>query len=472
MRHDAGTLQTTHNLPLRANFEPGWMSRRRGVGLTASTTLTRRPLHVNMDKKLAGRRAATVVRLFKPIIRGLPMSALVALGGCFSQPVVKPLPPLAPIGQARPAQAEATSSPIETNEAAQGSVSGFEEQNLVAPATPSTGTPAQVNPTGQATAQTSSESPPSAAAVAGAPSGTGQITAAGSAPSAAAPSATVAVATTRRQDAALISDISDFNNVTDLSNRSLNSLIDDSMPAARAASIRVVEQARQQIQAKDSVSALQLLSQAISIDPTNPYAYFYLGRVYLAKRNAAQALTFFRRAEQGFSSDPQWLAETQAFEGCAYELDGNTEKAQEAYRNALAAASGNYLAQVGYARIAAADLRTIPGAPTGSAGGPAQATSEGSSSANSAPAPNENATPDEPAAPEQSATPDEGATEAEGNQAQRGGTLVPDDPAAAPEEPGAQTQGAKQTPDDGGGADDQTAPDELPKETPPAPTEN
>ena len=233
-----------------------------------------------------------------------------------------------------------------------------------------------------------------------------------------------------RDNSALASEISDFTTVTDVSNHSLNPLINDSLPAARAASMRTVEQAREQIQAKDSTSALALLSQAISIDPSNPYAYFYLGRAYLAKRNAAQALTFLRRAEIGFGDNPQWLAETRAFEGCAYELTGDDQKAQEAYHNALDAASDNYLAQVGYARVARYDAQTAPGAPAGpvGAGGP---TPETGSSA-TAPEPPAN----EPEATGQGQTSGDPAARAGGAATQAGDANVADDPAAPPEEPG------------------------------------
>ncbi len=43
---------------------------------------------------------------------------------------------------------------------------------------------------------------------------------------------------------------------------------------------------------------------ALSIDPSNPYVYFYLGSAYLIKKNYNQALTFFQRAEIGFNAIP------------------------------------------------------------------------------------------------------------------------------------------------------------------------
>lgn len=154
-----------------------------------------------------------------------------------------------------------------------------------------------------------------------------------------------------------------------VSDQSLTALINQASPA-RAASLRIVEQAREQVLARRADGAIRLLSRAVSIDPTNPYAYFYLGRAYFAKTNYAQALTFFQRAELGFGSDPAWLGETLGFEGATYELLGRPPDAESAYKHALEASPGNLMARAGYTRL------TTPAAPPEPASG---ATPEGES---------------------------------------------------------------------------------------------
>ncbi len=123
---------------------------------------------------------------------------------------------------------------------------------------------------------------------------------------------------------------------------------------ARSASIRTVERARDQIVSGNADEAIRSLSRALSIDPTNPYVYFYLGRAYFMKKNYAQALTFLQRAEIGFSSDPAWMSETRGFEGAAYEESGRLAEAQVAYKHALESAPNNRIALTGYGRLAAA----------------------------------------------------------------------------------------------------------------------
>jgi tetratricopeptide (TPR) repeat protein len=120
---------------------------------------------------------------------------------------------------------------------------------------------------------------------------------------------------------------------------------------ARVAALRVTEQARVELAAGKIDDALRDLGRAVSIDPGNPFEYFYLGRAYIARGNYAQALTFFQRAEIGFGTRPDWLGETVGFEGaCDEELARNTAGAL-AYRRALGSAPNNLRARVGYSRL-------------------------------------------------------------------------------------------------------------------------
>jgi len=121
---------------------------------------------------------------------------------------------------------------------------------------------------------------------------------------------------------------------------------------ARAAALRLTEQARQELLKGDANAALQDLGRAVSIDPGNPFEYYYLGRVYLTRHNFAQAATFFQRAELGFAGRPDWLGETLSFEGSCDEQLGRTSDAAKAYKRAVALAPANFRAQAGWGRVA------------------------------------------------------------------------------------------------------------------------
>jgi hypothetical protein len=151
-----------------------------------------------------------------------------------------------------------------------------------------------------------------------------------------------------------------------VSDAPLDAVIAAEASPARAASLRATDQARQQLIANHPDEAIRTLGSAIGIDPANPYAYFYLGRAYVAKKDDEQALSFFKRAEIGFgSNNAVWLSETLAFEGLTYEESAKINAAAAAYQQAIAADPGNLMARVGYTRVSPDVTPVAPAAPEG-----------------------------------------------------------------------------------------------------------
>ncbi len=139
-----------------------------------------------------------------------------------------------------------------------------------------------------------------------------------------------------------------------VSSSSLDPLIRQTTDPSLSASLRVTEQAREELSENHPDQAVRSLGRALSIDAGNPYSYFYLGRAYLIKKDYKQALTFFSRAELGLSSNPPWLGETVGFEGACYEEMGRDQDAALAYQRALQLSPGNLMARAGYGRLASA----------------------------------------------------------------------------------------------------------------------
>ncbi|HUY27737.1 MAG TPA: tetratricopeptide repeat protein [Candidatus Binataceae bacterium] len=188
-----------------------------------------------------------------------------------------------------------------------------------------------------------------------------------------------------------------------ISDAPLDSVIAAQASPARAASLRVTEQARRQLERDHPDEAIRTLSRAVGIDPGNPYAYFFLGRAYIAKKDDEQAMSFLKRAEIGFGSgNPTWLGETLAYEGLTYEESGHMDAAAAAYQQAIAADPGNLMARVGYTRVAP---EVTPQAPAAPPGAPADSAIAPPPPADAAPAPPPAASPPAPPPPRESAPP-------------------------------------------------------------------
>ncbi len=93
-----------------------------------------------------------------------------------------------------------------------------------------------------------------------------------------------------------------------ISEQSLEPEIKKAVAPALAASLRFTEDARERLRDGQIDEALRDLARAVSLDASNAFAYFYLGRAYLARKNYPQALTFFRHAVIGFNGRPDWAA--------------------------------------------------------------------------------------------------------------------------------------------------------------------
>lgn len=171
-------------------------------------------------------------------------------------------------------------------------------------------------------------------------------------PSAAAPMADSSPASAPADVAPAI-DVGSIATTPQISDSSLAPLIDTAPTPARAASLRITEDQRVELEHGHTDGAIRELAHAISIDPSNSYAYFYLGRAYAARGQYAQAQTFFKRTEIGLASNSAWLGEIYAFEGLCLEQSGKSAEAAALYQKALAASPGNLTARVGVTRVSA-----------------------------------------------------------------------------------------------------------------------
>ncbi len=138
----------------------------------------------------------------------------------------------------------------------------------------------------------------------------------------------------------------------ELGDQPLNAEVNKAISPTLAASLRLTESARKRLGNGQTDAAVRELGRAVSLDPSDAFAYYYLGRAYLARKNYTQALTFFRRAVIGFNGRADWSAEALSYEGLCDEELGKPLDAAEAYKRALSSSPNNFRARVGYGRLA------------------------------------------------------------------------------------------------------------------------
>jgi hypothetical protein len=136
-----------------------------------------------------------------------------------------------------------------------------------------------------------------------------------------------------------------------LSDQPLTDEINAQPLPTRKTSMRIADRARRQLHQQQPDEAIRTLGRALSIDPGDPYVYFYLGRAYLMKHNYQQALIFWQRAAISFSNNPRWLSEVLGFEGGVKERLGEIDQAREDFARALQLDPNNQLAKDGNSRL-------------------------------------------------------------------------------------------------------------------------
>lgn len=133
---------------------------------------------------------------------------------------------------------------------------------------------------------------------------------------------------------------------------SLLPLLSSSTPVPRAASLRCVEKGRLLLASGQQEGAREWFERALSLDATNPYAYYFLARAALVGQRLNQAQTFLARARSlGTGLDPRWRGRLAALEGEIWEKVGRFPEARRAYQEAAEADPENPIARSGLARL-------------------------------------------------------------------------------------------------------------------------
>ena len=81
--------------------------------------------------------------------------------------------------------------------------------------------------------------------------------------------------------------------------------------------------------------AVSLFEKAISLHPSNPYAYYYLAKARYTRNEYPKTLPLLAKSELYLQGDPDWLSWVYALRGKTYEALSRYAEARGEYKQAL-----------------------------------------------------------------------------------------------------------------------------------------
>jgi tetratricopeptide (TPR) repeat protein len=132
---------------------------------------------------------------------------------------------------------------------------------------------------------------------------------------------------------------------------SLAAKIRANTPPRRAASLRLTEEGRKLLGSGHYQKALTRMEQALAIDSSNPYVYYFLGKAHFHLTKYRQSVEFLDVAESLLSSQAFWLGEVYNLKGKNYHELGMLEPAHRSYTAALRLNPKNREAAIALSRV-------------------------------------------------------------------------------------------------------------------------
>jgi predicted negative regulator of RcsB-dependent stress response len=122
-----------------------------------------------------------------------------------------------------------------------------------------------------------------------------------------------------------------------------------------AAATRLVQSARAELSAGRTDAAVENLEQAIAIDASNAYAYYFLAEIHFTRGSYDQAVVFADKAALlSARLDPSWASRSYCLQGRIFEASGRFADARASYGQAIEADGENRTAWEGLARLGGA----------------------------------------------------------------------------------------------------------------------
>ena len=131
----------------------------------------------------------------------------------------------------------------------------------------------------------------------------------------------------------------------------LTELIQPETSPQRAASLRLTEEGKAYLQSGNLIKASEALEKAITIDTSNPYAYYYFERLRSEKGEYKQSLGLLSKAEILFKDNQFWLSNVYSLMGRNHESLFQYNNAKKRYEQALKLNEENIEVKEGIERL-------------------------------------------------------------------------------------------------------------------------
>ena len=105
-------------------------------------------------------------------------------------------------------------------------------------------------------------------------------------------------------------------------------------PKHTVASLKLAERAREYITEKKYQLAMHYLNRSLTIDPNNPFAYYFLAKIHTLKGENKKSLGLLVKAKHFFADLPFWKAQSYKLSGGNWKSLGNVKAMKIHYKKA------------------------------------------------------------------------------------------------------------------------------------------
>ncbi len=131
----------------------------------------------------------------------------------------------------------------------------------------------------------------------------------------------------------------------------LSFLFQKKLSPKQRASLRLSQKGELSLLQGKFTEASNALSKAIGLDPSNPFAYYFLGETHYQKGEYPLSLALLEKTERLLGNNTLWRSKTYALMGSNYEALKNFPKAISFFEKALNNHKHNVIAKDGLDRI-------------------------------------------------------------------------------------------------------------------------